>query len=273
LLEDFLKTFEDIMYFDRFTGSNGVLQRVNPLIKIISLAAIILSAVVAKTIYPLSVLFTVVIVLCVFSRIPLGYFLRRATLFIPVFAAAIAVPLIFITPGTSLATITAEPLFIQPTTEGLEKAALFTFRIWICVATLNLLILTTKFSHIIRSMDKLKLPRIFIVMTAITYRFIFLFINEAYRMILAKDSRTTTKESRLQNLRSLTSMFSTLFVRAYEKGERVYLAMLARGFNPGTRLIDEISIRSADWLFLTASFTILTIILSTELLCSASWLK
>ena len=273
MLEDFLKIFEDIMYFERYTSSRGVLQQVNPLIKLVSLVAIILSAVVATTIYPLLTLFIIILILCALSKIPLGYFLKRATLFIPVFAAAIASPLIFITPGASLANITIGPLTIQPTLEGLEKAALFTFRIWICVATLNLFILTTRFSQIIRSMDQLKLPRIFIILTAITYRFIFLFINEAYRMILARESRTSARESRLQNLRSLANMFATLFVRAYEKGERVYLAMLARGFNPGTRLIDEVKIKFADWLFLATSFTILVIILSNELLPPVRWLK
>jgi len=266
LLGDFLKTFEDIMYFERFTGTKGILQEINPSVKLLSLVALILSAIAAKTIYPLLILFVVVIILCIFSKIPLGYFLKRATLFIPVFAALIASPLLFMTPGTVLAQIMIGPVLIQPTIEGFLKATVFTFRIWICVATLNLLVLTTRFSQIIHSMDRLRFPKLFVTMIAITYRFIFLFIDEAYRMILAKESRTAARESRIRNLRSLANMFATLFVRAYEKGERVYLAMLARGFTPETRMRNELKIKTGDWLFLTASFSICVVISSIELL-------
>jgi cobalt/nickel transport system permease protein len=120
-------------------------------------------------------------------------------------------------------------------------------------------------------MDKLKLPRVFIVLTAVTYRYIFLFINEAYRMVLARGSRTVRKESRLQSLRSLANMLGVLLVRAYERGERVYLAMLARGLDSGARPLDEVKFRRADWIFLTGSFAIFIIILATELQSSAGW--
>ena len=103
-------------------------------------------------------------------------------------------------------------------------------------------------------------------MTATTYRFIFIFINEAYRMILAKESRTAKRESRLGNLRSLTSMFATLFIRAYERGERAYLAMLARGFNPGARSFNKNGLRIRDWIFLVASLVVCTVTISTDLL-------
>jgi len=271
LLGDFLKAFEDIMYLEKFTESKGMLQKINALIKLLSLTAILLSAVVSRSIYSLFALFVIVISLSTLSRIPLGYLLRRVTLFIPVFAAAIVSPLLFITPGSTVAHINLGPLIVQVTIEGIEKASIFTFRIWICVAALNLLILTTKFTQIIQSMEELGLPRIFINMIAITYRFIFLFINEAYRMILAKQSRTTRKESRIQHLRFITNMFSTLFLRAYEKGERVYSAMLARGFNGVTRAHNHNKRKPTDSLFLFAVFSICGLILSIEILRSAGW--
>jgi len=265
-LKDFLKAFEDIMYFERFADSEGFLQRINPLIKLVSFTAIILSSVTIRSIAPLTIPLIAVILLCRLSKIPLGYFVKRVTFFIPIFAGVIASPLLFVTSGTSLAQIGSEPFVLHLTMEGFQKAALFTFRIWICVATLNLLILTTKFSQILRAMNRLRVPKLFITMTATTYRFIFLFINEAYRMILAKESRTAKKESRLKSLRSLASMFATLFIRAYEKGERTYLAMLARDFNPGARSLNDNDLRIRDWLFLAASLVICMVTLSTDLL-------
>ncbi|MBS7623579.1 cobalt ECF transporter T component CbiQ [Candidatus Bathyarchaeota archaeon] len=271
MIDDFLRVFRDLMYLERYAGEVGVLQRVNPLAKVISLFLMILSAVVSKTLYPLAAIFGVLILLCWMSKISIRYFLKRVTLFIPLFAAAIASPLIFVTPGTSLATIMLGPLTIQPTVEGLMKAATFTFRIWVCVASLNLLVLTTRFSQLILSMDRLKLPRVFIVLTVVTYRYIYLFINEAYRMVLARDSRTVRREPRLQSLRSLANMLGVLLVRAYERGERVYLAMLARGLTPKARPSDMAKFRIGDWLFLTGSLGIFIIILATGLEGSSGW--
>jgi len=266
LLSDFLRIFEDIIYFEKYTASMGFLQRVNPLVKLLSLATILFSAILARTIYPLAILFVLIIILCVLSKIPLGYFLKRVTLFIPIFAAVMALTLAFITPGTALAQISVGPVLVQATLEGFQKAALFAIRIWICVSTLNLLILTTKFTQIIQAMNKLRIPRIFTTMTAMTYRFIFLFIDEAYRMIVAKESRTVRTESRLQSLKAITNMFSTLFVRAYEKGERVYFAMLARGFDTEAGIPDNGKTRWGDWLFLVVSFAICAIVSSTDIL-------
>ncbi|MEM3003913.1 MAG: cobalt ECF transporter T component CbiQ [Candidatus Bathyarchaeia archaeon] len=271
MIDDFLRAFRDLMYLERYAGEVGVLQRVNPLTKVISLFFMILSAVASKNLYPLAAIFGVLVLLCWMSKVSIRYFLKRVTLFIPLFAAAVASPLIFITPGTSLVTIMFGPLTIQPTVEGLMKAATFTFRIWVCVASLNLLVLTTRFSQLIFSMDRLRLPRAFIVLTAVTYRYIFLFINEAYRMVLARGSRTVRREPRLQSFRSLANMLSILLVRAYERGERVYLAMLARGLSPGARPFSEVKFRSGDWFFLTGSFAIFIIILATELQSSAGW--
>jgi len=63
------------------------------------------------------------------------------------------------------------------------------------------------------------------MMVSITYRFIFLLIDEAYRMALAKEARTIKKMNKIDAMKTLGSMISSLFIGAYERGERVYLAM------------------------------------------------
>ncbi|MGQ9691000.1 MAG: cobalt ECF transporter T component CbiQ [Thermoproteota archaeon] len=187
----------------------------------------------------------------------------RTTIFIPIFAAVIALPLLFITPGSQLVMIGYDKYFVFITWEGIYKATCFTLRIWVCVASLTLLALTTKFSRLLHAVEKFKIPKFFIAMTAITYRFIFLFINEAYRMVLAKEARTTKKEGRLRIMRSLAHIISTLFIRAYERGERVYMAMTARGYTGEVKSINETRCGRRDWVFgficVLACFTILLV--------------
>jgi cobalt/nickel transport system permease protein len=103
-------------------------------------------------------------------------------------------------------------------------------------------------------------------MTFITYRFIFLFINEAYRIVLAKESRTVRREGMLKAMKSLARMISTLFIRSYERGERVYLAMIARGYKGGMETLSKMSIDNKDVVFAFIIIAICAIILSTEYL-------
>jgi cobalt/nickel transport system permease protein len=150
--------------------------------------------------------------------------------------------------------------------EGIYRAVQFTFKVWICVASLALLTLTTRFSSLIHAMEKFRIPKIFVMMIAITYRFIFLFINEAYRMFLAKESRTVTKERRLRFsvLKTLANIASTLFIRAYERGETVYLAMLARGYTGEAKSLSKMRCNRRDWAFGIASVPICLAILLIE---------
>ncbi|MFQ5711123.1 MAG: cobalt ECF transporter T component CbiQ [Candidatus Geothermarchaeales archaeon] len=266
MLRDLLKTLENIMYVERFSATGGIAQGVDPRVKLCSFVAFILAAVAVRTVTPLIILFLIITGLAVVSGIPLRFFLLRATLFIPMFAAVIALPLPFITPGTPLATIGYGGFFISITEEGLYRAAQFTLRVWVCVASLVLLALTTRFSRLVQSLERLKAPRVFVMMIAVTYRFIFLFIDEAYRMALAREARRVGMERRMQTMKSLANMLSTLFIRAYERGERVYLAMVARGYTGEAKSMVKMRCTQRDWFFGAACVLTSLAVLSMELL-------
>jgi cobalt/nickel transport system permease protein len=167
------------------------------------------------------------------------------------FSIAIVVPLPFVTPGFALYTFQIGPWILWITLEGVYKAALFAMRVWVCGGALSLLTLTTRFTTLLQGMERLHLPRLFIQLTAMTYRFIFLFTDEVYRMGVAREARTVRKERMVsfKTLRSLSSMIGTLFIRAYERGEKVYQAMLARGYHGTFRSLNELNCRTRDWGF------------------------
>ena len=55
--------------------------------------------------------------------------------------------------------------------------------------------------------------------------------------------------SRLRQLRTIGNMTGTLFIRSYERGERVYAAMLARGFDGHSRTLNHLNFRLSDVCF------------------------
>jgi len=64
----------------------------------------------------------------------------------------------------------------------------------------------------------------------------------------ARDSRDFGG-SRLRQLRTMGNMIGTLFIRSYERSERVYSAMVARGFDGQVRILDTLRFEKADALF------------------------
>ncbi|MGQ9468965.1 MAG: cobalt ECF transporter T component CbiQ [Nitrososphaerales archaeon] len=265
MLSSFLKTFEDIVNNERFSSLNGFIQSIDPRVKIFSFTAFILVAITARSITSLMILIMITFLLSITSKIPLKFFIIR-TSFTPMFVAVIALPLLFITPGNSIFTISYYEYLISITMEGVYKTLQFTLRVWACVNSLILLVLTTRFSNLVHAMERFKVPRVFTMMGFITYRFIFLLINEAYRMVLARESRIVKKESKLKAMKSLASMISTLFIRSYERGGRVYLAMIARGYKGSMKSLSKTNIDSKDVVFVFTIIAISIIILSTEYL-------
>jgi cobalt/nickel transport system permease protein len=81
------------------------------------------------------------------------------------------------------------------------------------------------------------------------YRYIFLFSNEAQRMKRAKKSRTFKKQKLIKEIKILVSMVSHLFLRAFERTENIYAAMLSRGFDRKIETLTLFKTNKNDWFF------------------------
>jgi cobalt/nickel transport system permease protein len=180
------------------------------------------------------------------SRLPMRSYLGRATFFIPFFAGIIALPMVFMTPGEQFFAFNLMGADLVATKEGISVAAHFVFRVWLCVAVMILVVLTTEFPRLIRGLRGLGVPKVFTMMLLITFRYIQLYVNEALRMLRAKEARSFGSVGVVRGLRIGGSLVATLFTRSYERGERVYQAMLARGFDGETRVFNDLKLRFTD---------------------------
>jgi cobalt/nickel transport system permease protein len=100
------------------------------------------------------------------------------------------------------------------------------------VASLILLVLSTGFEKTLKLFANLKVPMVMIQLFSLTYRYFFVSIEEAQSVLIAKEARTyiNKRSLNLQSLKDLGAIIASLFIRTYERSERVYLAMKARGF-------------------------------------------
>lgn len=126
----------------------------------------------------------------------------------------------------------------------------------LAVIALTILTATTPFADILRALGQLGVPRLFLQLLSFAHRYTFVLVDEALRMKRAHDARYFGGR-RLPLLRSLGLLIGTLFLRAYERGERVYLAMLARGYEGKAVAVDTANWRGADAGFAAGSLALL----------------
>jgi cobalt/nickel transport system permease protein len=94
------------------------------------------------------------------------------------------------------------------------------------------MILSTGFDKVLKLLAALKVPAVVVQLFSLTYRYFFVSIHETQSVLIAKEARTYIHKRtiNMQALRDLGTIIATLFIRTYERSERVYLAMKARGF-------------------------------------------
>jgi cobalt/nickel transport system permease protein len=222
---------ETLVYIEDLSNKKGLMQTINPIAKLVAISAMIISALFVTNLSYLIAICAIPVIFALASRISLKQLFTR-TLLIPLFMALISIPALFLTAGNPLWIASIGNLTLTITAQGLTQFLVFTLRIWFCVASLSLLILSTGFDKTLKLLSAIHVPPLIIQLFSLTYRYFFVSIHEAQSILIAKEARTyiNKRTLNLQSLKDLGHIISSLFIRTYERSERVYLAMKARGF-------------------------------------------
>jgi len=126
--------------------------------------------------------------------------------------------------------------------------------------SLLVLTLTTDFYDLIKSLELFKLPRVVPALLAFAYRYSFLFLREAKRMWAAKEARTFGKRKKIEEIKTLTRLLPRLFLRVFDRSERIYAAMLARGYKGTIQTLKYFKLQRVDFFFIILFLSIITVI-------------
>jgi cobalt/nickel transport system permease protein len=125
---------------------------------------------------------------------------------------------------------------------------------------------TTTFPQVLRGLEALRVPRLFVLIAAFMYRYLFVIVEEVGRMRSALVSRGYRPRHALQ-AGPMGRMATAMFLRTYSRGERVYHAMLARGYNGTMPQLSPLAFGRADALFVAG---VLALILSVRIAGAAA---
>ncbi|MBW9206084.1 cobalt ECF transporter T component CbiQ [Mumia sp. zg.B17] len=178
-----------------------------------------------RTAYPAFAAYAAVLVaLIVVARVPLGFLLPRMLVEVPFVVFAVLLPFIATGPTTTFLGLTvSEP--------GLEAAAALLIKATIGVAASLTLAATTEPHELLAGLGRLRLPHEMVQIMAFMIRYVDVVADEMHRMRIARESRGF-RGSSIRQWGVLGRTASALFIRSYERGERVHLAMMSRGHDP-----------------------------------------
>jgi cobalt/nickel transport system permease protein len=174
------------------------------------------------------------------AHLPLPVLVRRLTIELPFVGFAVLLP--FLSPGHNV-----DVLGISLSSDGLWAAWNIVVKGTLGIAATAVLAATTPVPSLLRGLERLHMPHLVTAVTSFMIRYGDVLTAESHRMRVARLSRGYDPRWFWQ-VKALATSTGTLFVRSFERGERVYLAMLSRGFSgtmPSTDVQPDASVR--DW--------------------------
>ncbi|MFH1140242.1 MAG: cobalt ECF transporter T component CbiQ [Chloroflexota bacterium] len=237
---------------DRYIAGVSPLHRLEAKVKVLLTVAFIL-AVTSLPVgaWPFLAAFAALALAGLFlSRLPPHRVLARSMLALPF--VLVAVPTLFTRPGPALFTIPLLSWQVTATREGLSFVLTVLAKSWVSVLAATLLVSTTRFTDLLEALRGLRIPKVMVAILSFMYRYLFVLIDEAMRMARAREARSARLGPRpggsaIWRGRVLGGMVGSLFIRTYERSERIYMAMLARGYDGQIRLLETPRVSLRSW--------------------------
>ena len=173
--------------------------------------------------YPAFALYAVALLVVVAaSRVPPSYLAKRMVVEVPFAVFAVLVPFIATGPRT-------EVLGLSVSEPGLVAAAGLLVKGTLGVLASLTLAATTEPADVLRGLQRLRMPDLIVQIMGFMVRYLDVVTGEMSRMLTAMRSRGCDPRSP-RHWPTLARSLGALFIRSYERGERVHLAMLSRGY-------------------------------------------
>ncbi len=245
---------------DRHANTQSPLQRWDPRIKIFSLGLLIIFIALLKTIPMAATAILLAIIILIISALP-RHFLLHGLSFVLVFLVPFFIIMPFTYPGEPAFRLLGLPF----AWEGLRLASLIFLKALAIVMITFAIFGSSRFDISMLALQHLKCPKVIVQMLLFTYRYTFVFLEEMRRMHTSMCARGFVARTDMKTLRIFGHFIGTLLVRSFERTERVYKAMLSKGYQGELHLLVTFQSGGHDYLKALVVLSIAVIILYGDL--------
>lgn len=236
------------LYAEQAAGTRGLLQRLDPRVKVVGLFALITASAMAGKLWVVGAVLGVAIVLAALSRLSIWLLATRVWVATLTFSAALSAPALFLTPGKVIYRL---PIFHWTVSaQGLTSAGLLVLRSEAAASLALVLVFTTPWMHVLKALRMFRVPVVFVVILGMTCRYILLMLEAAGEMFESRKSRTVGTLNRTEQRRIAVLSCGALLSRTIHLSNEVHLAMQARGFRGEVYVLDDFRMTNVDWLAL-----------------------
>lgn len=243
---------------DRLSYQDTFVHRIDPRIKLLSTLVFIV-VVVSFPKYEVTGLlpfFLFPILLLTLGDIPVRFILKKMLVVSP-FALFIGIfnPLLDTRPALDILGF--------PVSLGWMSFASIMLKFALTTSTALLLIATTSFPGICFAMQKLRIPQTLVAQLLFLYRYIFVLTEEALKIVRSREMRSFGRRGR--EMKHFVPLIGVLFMRTLDRAERVYHAMLARGFNGKIYSTKSYALTATDILFVLVTVVLILLFRAVNL--------
>lgn len=256
-----------VHFLDPYQDKSSLIHRLDARVKLALAVALILTTALTPTgVWPIYILLlAIVMAVEVLSDLGIAFYLKRAMLALPFVLAAL--PVLFTIEGSTLLQL---PFGLAITAPGLDRFMSVAAKSWISVQVAVMLASTTPFPDLLASMRAWRLPRLLVAIIGLMWRYLFVMVDEALRLMRAREARSAQSEQPayqtggklIWRAQVTGGMAGSLFLRSLERSDRIYMAMLARGYDGEIRSLPRPSIKPVEYGILAAGIILLGCLLA-----------
>jgi cobalt/nickel transport system permease protein len=258
-----------IHFLDPYRPRPSLIHELDPRVKlVVTLAFILTTALVPAGAWPVYILLLAFILSVeMLSELGISYVLKRALLALPFVLAAF--PVIFTMAGPAIFQFTIGKWIFTASQTGLERFISVSLKSWISVQAAIVLASSTSFPDLLLAMRAIRIPRLLVAIFGLMWRYLFVLADEAIRLMRARAARSGASDRTSHKLggslawraRVTGGMAGNLFLRGFERSDRIYSAMLARGYDGEVRALPLPQLRAIHWWIVAAALVTFTFLL------------
>jgi cobalt/nickel transport system permease protein len=236
-------------FFDSHNHEGSILSGLDPRAKLLAtLAFIILITLLPNGSYHAYLaLFFALLVMIVASKVRFGHYLQSLLLIAPLLLAfLLSVPFIR----------DANPASTALSSHRLELLFALVSKTVLSYLFSVVLLFSTSFTRLMEATQKLGMPKILVMIANFAYRYQFIIVDEVERLSRSRNSRLWQPRF-INQAKTIGYMAGTLFIRSYERSERVYMAMSSRGFDGKFVSESEMKLTVSDFAYLLSCAAII----------------
>lgn len=225
-----------------YIHEHSVIHGLSPTAKVVATLGLVISVAITprEAIWAFAVYAVIIVTLSRIGRVPITFLAARLIAVVPFVAFALFIP--FIAGGE-----TTTMLGVELSVPGLWGTWNIVAKAILGASASILLTATTEVADILRGMGVLRVPALFTAIAVFMIRYLELIADELGRMRVAMTARGYDPRW-LSQVRPIAGAAGALFVRSYERGERIHAAMLSRGFTGVMPVLRADHSGGRDWL-------------------------